>query len=87
MKFLNRNGGNLAAPLPPWRKYCKYIYYAIVILYLFSRNASASSEDLEGGEKKVTGRYKVAHFNYDHVADLYSIVLWILLGAFVKVGK
>ena len=52
MKFLNSNGSNLVRQLPPWRKYCKYIYYVIVILYLFSRNANAASEDLEGGEEE-----------------------------------
>ena len=85
MNFLNTKEHTVA--IPSWRKYCKYIYYGILLLYLFSRNVNAASEELEGGEKKVLGRYKVATFNYDHVADLYSIVLWILLGAFVKVGK
>jgi uncharacterized membrane protein len=78
--FSNRS--NLARPL--WRKYCKYIYYTIVILYLFSLNANAATA---GGEKKATGRYKVATFDYHHVADIYSIALWILLGALVKIGK
>jgi len=83
MKFF-RNWTNLARTLPPWRKYFKYIYYAIVIIYVFSREANAATA---GSEKRATGRYKVATFDYHHVADIYSIVLWVLLGALVKVGK
>ena len=92
MKFLgflsgNNSGSVSTLAAPQWRKYFKYIYYAIILIYALSKHAHASSEELTGGEEKVVGRYKVASFNYDHVADLYAIVLWILLGAFVKVGK
>ncbi|CAF4165328.1 unnamed protein product, partial [Rotaria magnacalcarata] len=31
-------------------------------------------------------RFHVAEFNFDHVADVYSITLWILLGSLAKVG-
>ena len=83
MKFFS-HWTNLATLSPWWRKYFKYIYYAIVILYLFSREANAATS---GSDKRATGRYKVATFDYHHVADIYSIVLWILLGSLVKVGK
>ena len=85
--FLKNNGSNLPILSPDWRKYCKYIYYGIILIYAMTKHVNSSSEELTGGEPKVLGRYKVASFNYDHVADLYALVLWILLGAFVKVGK
>lgn len=87
MRLFNNRLFNVNPSMPTWRKYCKYIYYGIIMLYFLARHVNSASEELEGGEKKVIGRYKVASFNYDHVADLYAIVLWILLGAFVKVGK
>lgn len=32
-------------------------------------------------------RFHVAEFNFEHVADVYAITLWILLGSLAKVGK
>ncbi len=72
---------------PKWRKYTKYVYYAILFIYIFARRASAASEEVNGGEEKIPGRYQVAKFNFDHVSDVYAITLWILLGSLAKVGK
>jgi hypothetical protein len=70
-----------------WRKYTKYVYYAILFIYIFARRASAASEEVNGGEEKIPGRYQVAKFNFDHVSDVYAITLWILLGSLAKVGE
>ncbi len=70
-----------------WKKYTKYVYYAILFVYIFARRASAASEEVNGGEEKIPGRYQVAKFNFDHVSDVYAITLWILLGSLAKVGK
>ena len=81
------SAGSTRLALPKWRKYTKYIYYAILIVYLFARRVSAATEEVNGGEEKIIGRYKVANFNFDHVSDVYAITLWILLGSLAKVGK
>lgn len=70
-----------------WRKYSSYIYYGILFIYLFSKRVNSATEEVNGGEEKVVGRYNVAKFNFDHVSDVYAITLWILLGSLAKVGK
>jgi sodium/hydrogen exchanger-like protein 3 len=69
-----------------WRKYSMYIYYALLVIYLYANRVNAGTEEVNGGEEKVIGRYKVASFNFDHVSDVYAITLWILLGSLAKVG-
>lgn len=78
--------GNGGSSLITWRKYSRYIYYAFILVYLFARRAYAATEEVNGGEEKVPGRYQVAKFNFDHVSDVYAITLWILLGSLAKVG-
>lgn len=70
-----------------WRTYSSYIYYGILFIYLFSKRVNSATEEVNGGEEKVVGRYNVAKFNFDHVSDVYAITLWILLGSLAKVGK
>lgn len=71
-----------------WRKYSTYIYYSfILIIFLVVRRTSAAVEEVQGGEKETVSRYPVARFEFDHVADIYAITLWILLGSLAKVGK
>jgi sodium/hydrogen exchanger-like protein 3 len=83
-----RNHRYAAAAATPWRKYSKYIYYFVLFSYTFAKHASVhtASEEIYGGEEKVVERYAVAHFNFDHVSDIYAITLWILLGSLSKVG-
>jgi hypothetical protein len=54
---------------------------------MFARRVSAASEEVNGGEEKIIGRYQVAKFNFEHVSDVYAITLWILLGSLAKVGE
>lgn len=68
------------------RKYSKYMYYLIIILYAFSKRANSATEEVFGSEDKPPGRYQVAKFNFEHVSDVYAITLWILLGSLAKVG-
>ena len=96
LSFLRSARANQTTRNSKWKKYSRYIYYAILLIYIFAKRVNSepntSSPDIQqpeqfvGGEEPIIGRYKVASFNYDHVSDLYAIVLWILLGAFVKVG-
>lgn len=72
--------------LVAWRKYSTYIYYGVLVIYLFTKRAHAATEEVNGGDEKVIGRYSVAKFNFDHVSDVYAITLWILLGSLAKVG-
>ena len=58
-----------------------------MFIYLFSKRVNSATEEVNGGEEKVVGRYNVAKFNFDHVSDVYAITLWILLGSLAKVGK
>ena len=37
-------------------------------------------------EEKTMSRYQVAKFNYEEVASVYEITLWILLGSLAKIG-
>lgn len=70
------------------RKYSRYIYYALLIVYLMvSKRARAADDEVFGSELKPPGRYEVAKFNFDHVSDVYAITLWILLGSLAKVGQ
>ena len=69
-----------------WRKYSKYIYYALLFVYLFAKSVYSASEEINGGVEKPVSRYPVATFNFDHVSDIYAITLWILLGSLSKVG-
>lgn len=69
------------------RYYSRYIYYAVLIVYLLVKRAYTAEEEVFGSELKLPGRYKVANFNFDHVSDVYAITLWILLGSLAKVGK
>ena len=73
--------------LTTWRRYSTHIYYGIFVIYLFSKRVYAATEEINGGEEKVVGRYAVAKFNFSHISDLYAIVFWILLGCLAKVGK
>lgn len=70
-----------------WRKYSRYIYYSLLLVYLFVKRANSATEEVIGGEEKIPGRYEVAKFNFEHVSDVYAITLWILLGSLAKVGK
>lgn len=89
---LFRSGGTAtvsanAGSLMIWRKYSRYIYYGLLIIYLFAQRVNSATEEVIGGEEKVIGRYQVAKFNFDHVSDVYAITLWILLGSLAKVGE
>ena len=77
---------NVMGSLVTWRRYSTQIYYGILFIYLFSKRVYAATEEVNGGEEKVIGRYAVAKFNFDHVSDVYATTLWILLGSLAKVG-
>ena len=82
LESLRNSMGSMAV----WRRYSTHIYYGILFIYLFSKRVYAATEEVNGGEEKVIGRYRVANFNFDHVSDVYAITLWILLGSLAKVG-
>ncbi|CAF3308830.1 unnamed protein product [Rotaria socialis] len=57
----------------------------IVILGLLIHKYCCIEQTYQHKEAK-QARFHVAEFNFDHVADVYSITLWILLGSLAKVG-
>ena len=69
-----------------WHRHISTIYTSVLILYVFVRRVNSATEEVNGGEEKKIGRYKVANFNFEHVSDVYAITLWILLGSLAKVG-
>ena len=75
-----------SAAMSIWHKYSTYVYFSLIVVHLLAKRVSAASEEVNGGEEKVPGRYQVAKFNFDHVSDVYAITLWILLGSLAKVG-
>lgn len=86
VNFGGGGGGNLSSTFFGWRKYSRYIYYMILIVYLLIKRTNSASEEVFGSEDREIGRYPVAKFNFDHVSDVYAITLWILLGSLAKVG-
>ncbi|CAF1551545.1 unnamed protein product, partial [Rotaria magnacalcarata] len=57
----------------------------IFILGLLIHKYCCIEQTYQHNEPK-QARFHVAEFNFDHVADVYSITLWILLGSLAKVG-
>ncbi|RNA14047.1 putative Na(+) H(+) antiporter nhx-9 isoform X1, partial [Brachionus plicatilis] len=64
----------------------KVIYYAILCIYLISKRVYSATEEVVGGEEKISDTFQVVRFNFEHVSDVYAITLWILLGSLAKVG-
>jgi hypothetical protein len=81
------NRSRFSLGLSFWKGYSSYIYLLILIVYAFVKRVHSATEEVNGGEEKIIGRYQVAKFNFEHVSDVYAITLWILLGSLAKVGK
>ena len=70
--------------LPPAFK--RYIYIAIISIYMLLKHAQASSVEVAGQPEKPHETYVVFRFHFESVSDAYAITLWILLGSLAKIA-
>lgn len=67
--------------------YIKSLIFTLVVsASVFINYADCNTEVVDGGDKQTIQRFQVAHFNFEHVAGVYTITLWILLGCLAKIG-
>ncbi len=64
----------------------RYIYFAIVAIYMLLKHAKASSVEVAGQPDKPHQNYEVFRFHFEGVSDAYAITLWILLGSLAKIA-
>ena len=62
--------------------------YSIILIILFGLliHKYYCKEQIYTHRQPKSLRFHVAEFNFEHVSNIYSITLWILLGSLAKIG-
>lgn len=66
--------------------FCIYIFLIVEFLTNYVKLLSAETITVNARLEKNPGRYQVAKFQFEEVAEVYSITLWILIGSLAKIG-